>query len=133
MLNSLPGEAIPASLALLRPFGRFLEIGKVDIYQNRLLGMYPFQNNLSFSSIDLDRMIRERPQIVPRDVPGADGEIPRAGLPAAAAHGVSRRGSCRRIPIYAARKNTGKVIVSVAACKSADHRQGGTSAAVYQR
>lgn len=60
VLNSLPGEAIPTSLGLLRAYGRFLEIGKIDIYQNRLLGMYPFQNNLSFHAIDLDRMLRER-------------------------------------------------------------------------
>ena len=46
----------------MRAYGRFLEIGKTDIYQNRLLGLAPFQNNLSYFAIDLDRMLRERPQ-----------------------------------------------------------------------
>ena len=64
VLNSLPGEAIPKSLGLLRAYGRFLEIGKTDIYQNRLLGLAPFQNNLSYFAIDLDRLLRERPQVV---------------------------------------------------------------------
>jgi myxalamid-type polyketide synthase MxaB len=60
VLNSLPGDAIPKSLALLAPYGRFLEIGKTDIYQNRLVGLLPFQNSLSYFAIDLDRMLRDR-------------------------------------------------------------------------
>src|SRR5204862_5779723 len=34
ILNSLAGEAIPKGLEILRPFGRFCEIGKRDIYAN---------------------------------------------------------------------------------------------------
>ena len=60
MLNSLPGEAITKSLAILRAYGRFLEIGKTDIYQNRMIGLLPFQDNLTYSAIDLDRMLRQR-------------------------------------------------------------------------
>jgi len=60
VLNSLAGEAIAKGLAILRPYGRFLEIGKRDIYQNSQLGLSPFQNSLAFFSIDLDRMMRER-------------------------------------------------------------------------
>ncbi len=64
VLNSLPGEAIPASLGLLRAYGRFLEIGKIDIYQDRKIGLLPFQDNLSYFAIDLDRVLRERPDYV---------------------------------------------------------------------
>ena len=64
VLNSLPGEAIAKSLSILGAYGRFLEIGKIDIYQNRSLGLYPFQNNLSYFAIDLDRLLRERPEVV---------------------------------------------------------------------
>ncbi len=60
VLNSLPGEAITKSLSLLRAHGRFLEIGKSDIYQNRKIGLLPFQDNLSYHAIDLDRMLRQR-------------------------------------------------------------------------
>ena len=60
MLNSLPGEAITKSLSILRAYGRFLEIGKTDIYQNRMIGLLPFQDNLSYFAIDLDRMLRQR-------------------------------------------------------------------------
>lgn len=53
VLNALAGEAIPKSLKCLRQGGRFLEIGKRDIYENTRLGLRPFMNGLSFSSIDL--------------------------------------------------------------------------------
>ena len=64
VLNSLAGEAISAGLSILKPYGRFLEIGKRDIFQNSQLGLQPFQKNLSFFAIDLDRLIRDRPTLV---------------------------------------------------------------------
>ncbi|MFQ6029217.1 MAG: SDR family NAD(P)-dependent oxidoreductase, partial [Dehalococcoidia bacterium] len=42
-------------------YGRFLEIGKRDIYQNSKLGLQPFLKNLSFFAIDVDRLFHERP------------------------------------------------------------------------
>ena len=53
VLNALAGEFIPASMSLLRPFGRFLEIGKKDIYADTQMGLYPFRNNISYFGIDL--------------------------------------------------------------------------------
>jgi acyl transferase domain-containing protein/aryl carrier-like protein len=64
VLNSLAGEAIPKGMSILSPYGRFLEIGKRDIYQNNHLQLDPFKNNLSFFAIDVERMYRDRPQLV---------------------------------------------------------------------
>src|SRR5262245_12473300 len=64
VLNSLAGEFIPASLSLLRPFGRFVEIGARDIYENAALRLRPFANNLSFLAVDLGPMFVERPAAV---------------------------------------------------------------------
>jgi acyl transferase domain-containing protein/NADPH:quinone reductase-like Zn-dependent oxidoreductase/SAM-dependent methyltransferase/acyl carrier protein len=61
VLNSLSGEALSKSLDILAPYGRFVELGKVDIDQNNKLGLRPFQKNLSFFSVDLDRIAAERP------------------------------------------------------------------------
>lgn len=66
VLNSLAGEAIPKSLGVLRAYGRFLEIGKTDIYGNSRIGLRPFRNNLSYFAIDLDRVFRERPKLAAR-------------------------------------------------------------------
>ena len=64
VLNSLPGEYITRSLSILAAYGRFVEIGKTDIYQNKPLGLFPFRNNLSYFALDLDRVCRERPALL---------------------------------------------------------------------
>ncbi len=63
VLNSLAGDAIPKSLAVLRPYGRFVEIGKRDVYENSRVGLRPFRNNLSLFVLDLDRVCAQRPDL----------------------------------------------------------------------
>ena len=57
VLNSLAGQAIPRSLECLREGGRFLELGKRDIYENSEIGLRPFKNCLTYIAIDLARQI----------------------------------------------------------------------------
>ena len=64
VLNSLAGEALTKSVSLLAPYGRFLEIGKRDIYQGSRLGLRPFSRNLSFYAIDMGALLRDRPAFV---------------------------------------------------------------------
>jgi 1-acyl-sn-glycerol-3-phosphate acyltransferase len=64
VLNSLSGEAIERGIDCLRAYGRFVEIGKLDIYTNRSLPLGAFRRNLSYFAVDLDRLCAERPDIV---------------------------------------------------------------------
>jgi NAD(P)-dependent dehydrogenase (short-subunit alcohol dehydrogenase family)/acyl carrier protein len=64
VLNSLAGEAIPKSLSVLDSYGRFIEIGKRDIYEDSKVGLRPFRRNLSLFAVDLDKLCAERPQLV---------------------------------------------------------------------
>jgi NADPH:quinone reductase-like Zn-dependent oxidoreductase len=64
VLNSLSGEAIPKSVSLLRPFGRFLEIGKRDIYQNANFNLGLLRNSLSFTAIDILQRWQRQPAFV---------------------------------------------------------------------
>jgi NADPH:quinone reductase-like Zn-dependent oxidoreductase/acyl transferase domain-containing protein/acyl carrier protein len=64
VLNSLAGEAIPKSLSLLAPYGRFIEIGKKDLYEDMQLGLRPFRRNLTYCAVDLSPMFQERPDTV---------------------------------------------------------------------
>ena len=64
VLNSLAGGAIEKGLDVLADYGRFLEIGKRDIYQDTRIGLQPFRKKLSFVAIDLDAALRERPTLV---------------------------------------------------------------------
>ncbi|HEX4448075.1 MAG TPA: acyltransferase domain-containing protein, partial [Polyangiaceae bacterium] len=61
VLNSLSGDLIAKSFGLLRPFGRFVELGKRDYYADSALGLRPFVKGLSFSLVDLHGMMVERP------------------------------------------------------------------------
>lgn len=63
VLNSLGGEFIPLSLGLLRAGGRFVEIGKQDIHENYKLGLKPFERNLSYAAVDIDRLLLEDPAL----------------------------------------------------------------------
>lgn len=66
VLNSLTGPMLTQSIACLAPFGRFLEIGKVDIYQNMRLGLEKFGQNCSFFAIDIDRLAGQKPTLYRR-------------------------------------------------------------------
>lgn len=63
VLNSLAGEAINRNLEVLKPFGRFLELGKRDFYENTRIGLRPFRNNISYFGIDADQLMQERPEL----------------------------------------------------------------------
>lgn len=80
VLNSLSGEAIAKSLSVLAPYGRFLEIGKRDIYQNSRLGLSPFRQNLSFSAIDLSQLLRDRPDFAAERLDGLMRQFERGEL-----------------------------------------------------
>jgi NADPH:quinone reductase-like Zn-dependent oxidoreductase/acyl carrier protein len=63
VLNSLAGEAINRNFRVLKPFGRFLELGKRDFYENTKIGLRPFRNNITYFGIDADQLMCERPEL----------------------------------------------------------------------
>ncbi|GGZ62388.1 polyketide synthase [Streptomyces inusitatus] len=62
VLNSLAGDAIPRSLSVLAPYGRYVELSKKDLIENSSIGLLPFSKNLAFFSMDLVDMLRHRPR-----------------------------------------------------------------------
>ena len=62
VLNSLTGAAQRAGFELLAIGGRFVEIGKRDVYANTRLGLFPFRRNLTFHYVDLALMSDSHPQ-----------------------------------------------------------------------
>ena len=54
VLNALAAEAIPMGLSCLAQFGRFIEIGKRDIYQNSRIPLWPMRRNASFHVVAMD-------------------------------------------------------------------------------
>lgn len=66
ILNSLSGEAIRRNLRVLKPFGRFLELGKRDFFENTHIGLRPFKDNISYFGIDADQLLTGRPKLAAR-------------------------------------------------------------------
>ncbi|MCC6880851.1 MAG: SDR family NAD(P)-dependent oxidoreductase, partial [Verrucomicrobiales bacterium] len=54
VLNALASEAIPMGLSCLAESGRFIEIGKRDIYQNSRLPLWGLRRNASFHVVAMD-------------------------------------------------------------------------------
>ncbi|GHF33342.1 type I polyketide synthase [Streptomyces fumanus] len=90
VLNSLAGEALTRSLELLRPGGRFIELGKRDMYENKPLLLRPFVNNIAFFGVDLTKLIHSpdvlrelADDVVEAIESGACGPLPHSVYPAA--------------------------------------------------
>jgi len=113
VLNSLTAAAQRAGFELLADGGRFVEIGKRDVYANARLGMYPFRRNLTFHYVDLALMSETHPHRIGQLLRTvfhrvADGELPPAEFTlyqfgeAAAA-----------IRVMSAAEHTGKLVLDV--------------------
>lgn len=59
VVNSLSGEAIAQGLDLLRPNGRFIELGKRDIFLNNPIMLRPFNGSLTFIGFNLDAVVED--------------------------------------------------------------------------
>jgi NADPH:quinone reductase-like Zn-dependent oxidoreductase/NADP-dependent 3-hydroxy acid dehydrogenase YdfG/acyl carrier protein len=66
VLNSLAGEAVTKNLEILRPFGRLLELGKRDFYENNRIGLRPFRHNIRYFAVDADQVMALRPDMAAR-------------------------------------------------------------------
>jgi len=114
VLNALSAEAIPMGLSCLAQFGRFIEIGKRDIYQNSRIPLWPLRQNASFHVVAMDAIFRGNEQqtrklleqvavLVEQDVLRP---LPFRSFPACRVDAAFR--------LMAQGKHTGKVIVSFA-------------------
>ena len=63
VLNSLSGRFITQSIKCLAPFGRFVELGKSDIYRNSKLGLERLGENISYFVVDVDRLALQKPEL----------------------------------------------------------------------
>ena len=112
VLNALAGEAIPMGLSCLAEFGRFIEIGKRDIYQNARIPLRPLRDNASFHVVAMDavfhgdealtrQMLEEISDLVEQ---GALRPLPYRAFPACRIDAAFR--------LMASGKHIGKVVVA---------------------
>ena len=63
VLNSISGEGMLASVKCMKPFGRFVELGKRDYVANTAMGLRPFRRNLTYFGVDLDQLLAADPKL----------------------------------------------------------------------
>ncbi|MFJ7217951.1 SDR family NAD(P)-dependent oxidoreductase [Amycolatopsis sp. NPDC098790] len=63
VLNSLTGAAMRASLELLAPTGRFVEIGKRDLYDGARVDLGAFRHGVTYAALDLVLTASARPAV----------------------------------------------------------------------
>ena len=61
VVNSLTGEKLDSSYHLLAESGRFVEIGKFDMVQNKQIGMFDFLKDISFIGVAVDVGLMRNP------------------------------------------------------------------------
>ncbi|TDD72506.1 type I polyketide synthase [Actinomadura rubrisoli] len=111
VVNTLTGPAQQASFNSLRSGGRFVELGKKDIYRHRRVDLFSFRRNISFHSFDLGLMAENQPEKMARifkDIAKALSEgtikpIPVRTFPLTQAESALRT--------LAAGKHTGKLVL----------------------
>ena len=113
VLNSLIGPAQRAGIELLAFGGRFVEIGKRDVYEHTRVDLYPFRRNLAFLYADLALMTTSAPEQI-----GAllrtvyqmvgDGELP---VPEHTAYPLAEAATAIRA--VSAAEHTGKLVLTV--------------------
>ncbi|MGP3966555.1 SDR family NAD(P)-dependent oxidoreductase [Streptomyces sp. 6N223] len=62
VLNSLAGEGIARGLECLCPGGRFVELGKRDLYANSPLLLGAFRTNIAFFGVDVGSLAAQAPE-----------------------------------------------------------------------
>ena len=113
VVNSLTGAAQRAGLELLSFGGRFVEIGRRDIYGDTRLGLYPFRRNLAFYAIDLALMCDTHPQRIQKLLRTMYAHVAGGSLalPARTEYQLADAGTAIRL--MSAAEHTGKLVLSV--------------------
>ncbi|VEG38859.1 phthioceranic/hydroxyphthioceranic acid synthase [Mycolicibacterium flavescens] len=113
VLNSVIGAAQRAGVELLAFGGRFVEIGKRDIYGDTKLGLFPFRRNLTFHALDLALLSFSHPDRL-RDLLNTvykltvDGVLP---IPESTHYPLADAATAIRV--MSAAQHTGKLILDI--------------------
>ena len=113
VLNSVTGAAQLAGIKLLALGGRFVEIGKRDIYGDTKLGLFPFRRNLAFWGVDLGLMSVSHPAEVSEVLATvyrltAEGALP---MPESTHYPLAEAATAIRV--MSAAEHTGKLILDI--------------------
>ena len=113
VLNSLTGPAQRAGFELLATGGRFVEIGKRDVYGNTRLGLLPFHRNLTFYYLDLALMSSSHPKRVGDLLSTVFRLVADGTLPPAECTSYPLADAATAIQVMSAAQHTGKLLLEI--------------------
>ena len=113
VVNSLGGEFIASGLSVLRRYGRFLELGKRDIFKGTKLDLQHFEKHLSFMAIDVGPDLPDFESlwrdVVRRFHDGTLPPLPHQAFPITAL--------APAMEFMAQAKHIGKIVLEIAGCR----------------
>ena len=112
VLNSLSGPLFDAGFEVLAPGGRFVELGKRDLYGPGSLPFHRLREGRSFASVDLDALVRDRPAEIGARLAGLVADVEAGRLPVlpTTERPVSDAGAA--LAEMAAARHLGKLVLS---------------------
>jgi polyketide synthase 5 len=113
VLNSLPGAAQRAGLELLTFGGRFIELGKRDIYGDSRIGLSAFRRNLAFFAVDLALLTLTNADVVHRVLATVFEQIADGALPPPETTHYRLADAATAIRAMGAAEHTGKLVLDV--------------------
>jgi polyketide synthase 5 len=113
VLNSLPGPAQRAGLELLSFGGRFVEIGKRDIYNDARLGLFPFRRNLAFYALDLALLTLNHPDKVGDVLSAVYDQIAAGALPPPVYTRYPLPNAATAVRVMSSAEHTGKIVLDI--------------------
>ncbi|MGA9360387.1 MAG: type I polyketide synthase [Mycobacterium sp.] len=113
ILNSLAGEAIQRGVQILAPGGRFIELGKKDVYADANLGLAALAKSASFAVVDLDLNLKLQPARYRQLLQQILGHVAAGGLQVLPVTEFSLHDAADAFRLMASGKHTGKVVISI--------------------
>ncbi|WP_233515209.1 type I polyketide synthase [Marinitenerispora sediminis] len=111
LLNSLAGPAMLASLELLAPRGRFVELGKRDLQANTPIGLRALSGNATYSALDLASLIERHPDEAGSWLEAVLAEAESGGLPPLPVRVFPFRRLTEALRVMAAGRHVGRLVV----------------------
>jgi phthiocerol/phenolphthiocerol synthesis type-I polyketide synthase C len=113
ILNSLPGDAIQRGVQILAPGGRFIELGKKDVFADANLGLAALAKSACFSVVDLDLNLKLQPARYRQLLQHILQHVSDGGLRVLPVTEFSLHDAADAFRLMASGRHTGKIVISI--------------------
>ncbi len=110
ILNSLAGEFITQGLSILAPGGRFLEIGKIDVWDDARIAEH--YSHVVYQTIALDSLAAEQPHVVAGLLQGLMDDITAGTLQPLPLHAFPMTQAVDAFRLMQRAQHIGKVVIT---------------------